>query len=216
MSLPPPASGAPDSYDAFYERMNSSARVSVDRHLAACENDPARDHVRLWKRLAGFLAGLSPHSIRTTGQRAVQFFVADGTYRRQLFALEDLRDGKISVYLPDVLDAGGEAGVLRLPRDDEGQDTHTFVLSEAPDEYLMIETLTAAATTSAPEYFRHLLGWNRRAVRIIIPTMASAVQIRAIERLCVLAASQALAQPAAAGATLAKTAVAQATAQRIT
>jgi hypothetical protein len=191
MSLPPPAPVAPDSYDAFYQRLNSSARTSVDRHLAACESDPTSDHLRLWKRLAGFLAGLTPHSIRTTGQRAVQFFAADGAYRRQLFALEDLRDGKLSVYLADVLGAGAKAGILRV---EPGEHPGNFSPCEAPDESIAFETLSAAATTSAPEYYRHLLGWNRRAVRIMIPPSASAAQIRAVERLCTLAAGEALAQ----------------------
>ena len=188
MTLPSTAAAAPDRYGAFYARLNPAARANVDRHLSACESDPTGNHPRLWKRLAGLLAELSPHSVSITGQKAVQFFRADGVYRRQLFALEDLRDGKLSLYLEDVLEAARRRGVLEAelsPFD----DATSFALGGAPNELLAIERLTAAATTSAPDYYRHLLGWNRRAIRVTVPTTASAAQVRAVESLCALAAN---------------------------
>lgn len=187
--MPEPA----DQYDAFFERLDTGSRANVDRHLAACQTDATRDHLRLWKRMVGFLASLTPHSIRTTGQRAVQFYVADGRYRQQLFALEDMRDGKLSLYAVDAIESATRAGLFR-PQS-EGHDHATmFVLCEAPDEFMKIETLTAATTTSAPEYYKHLLGWNRRAVRITIPTNATSAQIRAVEGFCTLAAEKVMAE----------------------
>lgn len=187
--MPQPA----DQYEAFFERLDTGSRSNVDRHLAACQTDATRDHLRLWKRLVGFLATLTPHSIRTTGQRAVQFYVADGRYRQQLFALEDMRDGKLCLYAVDAVEGATRAGLLR-PREDGHEHGTTFVLCDSPDEYLKIEILTAATTTSAPEYYKHLLGWNRKAVRITLLTNATPAQVRAVEGFCTLAASRAMAE----------------------
>ena len=78
---------------------DDTVRVAIARMLeenvgsvAVCEGEPTLDHAKLYKRLAAMLYGLAPQAIRTTGQRAVQFFVADGKYRVQAFALEDLAD----------------------------------------------------------------------------------------------------------------------------
>lgn len=193
MSRSPSSTQAAESYEAFFDRLDSSGRSNVDRHLAACQAEPTHEHVRLWKRLAAFLASLTPHSIRTTGQKAVQFYVADGKYRQQLFALEDMRDGKLSVYAVDALEAATRAGLFR-PRADSPDQGSTYVLCDYPDEYLRIETLTAATTTSAPDYYKHLLGWNRKAVRISIPTNATPAQILVVEGFCTIAAEQTLAE----------------------
>ena len=176
-------------FDAFFSRLDNSGRTNVERHLAACKTDPTRHHERLWTRLVALLAGLTPHSIRTTGQRAVQFFVADGKYRLQLFALEDMRDGKLVLYAPDLIDAAVASDVLGPTPASRSADD--YPVCEAPGEFLTVERLTAAATTSAPEYYKHLLDWNRKAVRITIPTTASGAQIRAVQSLCVLAARNA-------------------------
>ena len=56
---------------------------------------------------------LAPKAMQTAGQRAVQYFAADGKYRRQVFAMEDLRDGVLAVYMVDVLKEARRAGVLR-------------------------------------------------------------------------------------------------------
>ena len=41
---------------------------------------------------------LAPHFAKTDGQQRVRFFVPDGQYRMQVFAMEDLRDGVITIY----------------------------------------------------------------------------------------------------------------------
>jgi hypothetical protein len=120
------------------------------------------------------------------GGRAVQFYEADGSFRRQLFALEDLRDGKISVYAQDVLQEAIAAGLLL---NDAGEDHHRilFAVGAAPNEQLRIERLTASTTKSAPEYYRHMLDWNRKAIRITLPVDATLAQAEAAEAICSLA-----------------------------
>src|SRR5436190_148380 len=96
----PPGTATGD-FAAFLRVLSPKDRQNVERHLAVveAENDPA--HGQNFKKLAACLWALTAHAATTVGQQAIQFFVADGKYRKQQFALEDLRDGKINVYAPD-------------------------------------------------------------------------------------------------------------------
>jgi hypothetical protein len=192
-TTPTPAAGG---FDDFHARLGTRDRLSVDRHLAACEKKPTPDHARLWRRLAGLLSELSPHSVRMSGQRAALFFVADGGYSRQSFAMEDMTSGSLSVYLPDVMDRAVAAGIVTGPVGKDGE-VATYGVA-GTNERLDVESLTARGTTSAPEYYRHMLGWNRRAVRITMPTNAESPLVQAVEAICRLSASEGLRDAAAA------------------
>lgn len=185
-----------DDYEAFLAEMGERDRRNIRRHIAACEQEPTADHSTLWKRLACALAALTNRAVKTTGSRAVQFFNADGDYRVQVFALEDARDGTILVYTPDALAAAEEAGVVRGPIRTVG-DAMLYEVAGVPGLNIEIEVLSASKTVDAPEYYRHLLGWNRRALKITLRTSAGRAQITACEALCTLAAKQSAAKPAA-------------------
>src|SRR4051794_23420722 len=88
-------------YDAFLLRLGPRDKAAVERHVAVCEGEPTGDHANLWRRLACLMATLATKAVTTAGQRAVQFFAPDGKYRRQIFAMEDLRDGNVAVYVLD-------------------------------------------------------------------------------------------------------------------
>ena len=49
--------------------------------------------------------------------------------------------------------------------------------------------LDARNTTPAP-YYKEMLGWNRRALRISLPTDATANQLQAVESLCGMSKSK--------------------------
>ena len=100
-----PAKPVKVDFETFLAALSARDRLNIERHIAVCEGEPTLDHAKLFKKLAAMLASLAPQAIRTTGQRAIQFFIADGKYRVQVFALEDLCDGKVTVYLTDALDA---------------------------------------------------------------------------------------------------------------
>src|SRR5947207_7498974 len=100
-------------YDAFLAALGARDRVNVERHVAAAEAD--RDHARLWRRIALALATLAPLPAQTTGQHAISFFIPDGKYKMQVFALEDQRDGKLLIYAPDMIDEALKAGLLKGP-----------------------------------------------------------------------------------------------------
>jgi hypothetical protein len=171
--------------EAFLSRLSAKSRTAIDRYLATLDESNAA-HAALWRRLAILLAKLAPDALETSGQAAVQFFIADGKYRMQVYALEDLRDGNLSVYTNDILDRALQAGILKGPP--EG-DPPTYRIKGPQKHQLRIETLTAANTGSAPNYYRHMLGWNRKAIRITLSTsFCTPDHLSAVETLCQLAA----------------------------
>jgi hypothetical protein len=177
-----------DDYETFLLTLSDRDRRNVRKHVATCEDEPTRDHGVLWKRLFLSLAGMGSRWVKTTGQRAVQFFAADGNYRLQLFTLEDPHDGTLVVYAPDALQAAESAGVVRGPVGERG-DALLYEVAGVPGLTIAIEVLSASKTVDAPDYYRHLLGWNRKALRVTLRTTASRAQIAACESLCKLAAA---------------------------
>src|SRR5688500_2375950 len=105
----------PEDYDDFLSTLGDRDRQNLERHVAFCFAEPSDQHARLWKRLVLALARLAPRAAQTVGQRAVRFYVTDGKYRQQIFALEDLRDGQLAVYVGDVLKDAIRAKLIRGP-----------------------------------------------------------------------------------------------------
>ena len=88
--------------------------------------------------------------------------------------MEDNNDGKIAIYTPDVL---AEAEKLKLTGDDQ------------PGR-LFVEQLDASNTPNPSPHFKNMLGWNRTAMKITLPTSATEMQLRAAEQICELAAAE--------------------------
>jgi hypothetical protein len=156
--------------DTLLNGLAGKDRSNIEKHLAACDAEPDPQHAKLWRRLAVGLRRLAPMPVQTVGQHAVQFFIADGKYRMQVFALEDGRDGRLMVYLPDVLAEAEKAGL--------------------PLGILKPEALDSANTPNPSPHVKHMLGWNRKAVRVTLLTHAPAQQISALEKLCALASER--------------------------
>ncbi len=179
----------PEDYDDFLSTLGDRDRQNLERHVAFCnEESGGGAHARLWKRLALALARLAPRAAQTVGQRAVRYYVTDGKYRQQIFALEDLRDGKIAIYTGDVLAAALRAKVIRGPVSSE-DTVEVYETGGEPPATLTIERLTTAKTTGAPEYFKHMLGWNRTALKLVVPVDAGPALVHAVEAICALSAS---------------------------
>jgi hypothetical protein len=174
-------------FESFLAALSARDRLNIERHIATCEGEPTLDHAKLYKRMAAMLASLAPQAIRTTGQRAVQFFIADGKYRVQVFALEDLCDGKVTVYLTDALEAAITEGIFKRRAKTDG-DATLYEIADSAGTFLRVERLNSANTVEAPDYYRHMLGWNRKALKLTLPTNATPPQLRAAEALFVLAA----------------------------
>lgn len=174
----------PAEFELFLGKLGARDKANIDRHVAACEAESTANHYHLWRRLVQVLFTLAGHAVQTAGQQAIQFFVADGKYRMQLFALEDLRDGKVIVYLPDVLQQALDSGLLTAKKNG---DSYSYAIKRSGGEGLEIESLDGATPNPSP-WFKHMLGWNRKALRIILPASASESQLSAVERLCGFAA----------------------------
>lgn len=168
-------------FDQVIAKLGAKDRASAEKHLGVidAEADPA--HGVLWRRLVAVMGTLASHSAKLTGQQIAQFYVADGKYRMQVFALEDRRDGVIQVYCKNVLDQAFAAGLF-APRDaaDEGPAIYRILPS---DDVLSIEMLDGASANPAA-FYKDMLGWNRKALRITLPVTASQSQVAAVEALC--------------------------------
>src|ERR671914_2468396 len=80
--------------DTFFTGLSAKDRSNIEKHLATCDAEARPEHGKLWRRLALALRRLAPLPVQTVGQHSVQFFVPDGKYRMQVFAMEDARDGR--------------------------------------------------------------------------------------------------------------------------
>jgi len=181
-------------YAGLLLRLAARDRAAVEKHVAVCEAEATLDHVNLWKRVACLLCNLAPKAAQAAGQRAVQFFAADGKYRRQVFAMEDLRDGVLAVYMVDVLEEARRQGLMRAPITRNGEGVVHLGAEDRPGVTLKMETLTSANTASAPDYYRHMVGWKRTVLKVTLSTASSSVaEIEALEALCAIAGKEATA-----------------------
>jgi len=178
-------------FNSWLAALGARDRVNLERHVAALEAEPV--HSTLWRRISRSIATLAPHAASTTGQQAVQFFIADGKYRMQVFALEDNRDGKIMIYAVDALDDAYKADLFGKPAKD---NPSSLPILAAPGQTLTVETLTAADTPNPSPFYKHMLGWNRKALRITLPVGSSDAQVSAAESLCAIAAIKWAKKPA--------------------
>ena len=179
------------SFADFLAKLPPKDRVNAERRVVALETSASPELAELWRRLACALMTLSPHAAKLVGKQTVQYYVADGKYRMQVFALEDVQDGNITIYCQDVLKEAAEGGLLQ-PQANAEAHVHRIVGST---EVLHIEALDRDSINPAVHY-KDMVGWNRRALRITLAPTASAEQVAAAELMCAIAASR-FARPAA-------------------
>lgn len=190
----------PLDFTEFLAKLAPKDRASAEKRIAALEAGPDPERAHLWRRLACALMTLAPHAAKLVGQQTVQFYVADGKYRMQVFALEDLQDGHVTVYCPDVLEPAQQAGLLRqsarLPGQAEDADVRVYAVGAAK-EPLRVELLDRNSLNPGV-HFKDMVGWNRKAMRVTLPAGASAAQAEVVELMCAIAARRfAPAAPAA-------------------
>ena len=170
--------------ESFLSRAGAKERAKIEKHLTTRETETGPAFSTLWRRVAAVLGGLAPLPAQTMGNLAVLFFIPDGKYRMQVFAMEDAGDGNLSVYLPDVMAAAQKKKVL-LKEKEPGQ----YAIGGAASQVLRIELLDASNTPSPHPHVKNLIGWNRKAIRVILaPAEAEGPQVAAAEALCELAA----------------------------
>jgi hypothetical protein len=173
----------PLSFDQFLAKLAPKDKLNAERRLDVLEAEPDPARARLWRRLASTLITLAPQSAKLVGRQTVQFYIPDGKYRMQVFALEDLQDGNFTVYCPDVLEEATAAGLLS-GSDEAGPHLRLIGASREP---LLIEALDKESANPGAHY-KDMVGWNRKAVRITLPPSASPLQIETTELICAMAA----------------------------
>jgi hypothetical protein len=173
----------PLSFEEFLAKLPPKDRASAERRIAALEAVPDQNHAQVWKRLACSLMTLAPFAAKLVGKQTLQIYIADGRYRMQVFALEDLQDGNFSVYCPDVLDEAMTAGLLSREPHAEADK----YLIEPSKDVLFVKRLDKSTLNPAP-HFKDMMGWNRKALRITVPSSPTPAQIEATELLCALGA----------------------------
>lgn len=188
------------AFEDFLALLSAKDRQNAEKHVLAVEALPeGKRHATLWKRLASDLATLAPHAAKLGPQQSVLFFVPDGPYKMQVFALHDPRDGGISLYCNDVVPEATKQGVLSpapgaassaaSALSDDPKTTGRPYRVGGTEDVLMIEAFDATAG-NLPAFSRNLVGWSRRAIHVRIPVEATEPQIAAVEKLCVLTAQK--------------------------
>jgi hypothetical protein len=183
--MPATTMSTESEFQDFLAGVSARDRANLEKHAAALDVETSPGHVKSWRKLVTVLRRLAPLSANTIGPQVIQYFVADGKYRMQVFALEDKKDGQILIYLPDVLAAALKAGVLAKPLPGRVGE---YPIKAAKGEVLLVDALDSTNTPDPQPAIKHMLGWNRKALRLTLPSIANAPQLAAAEAVCELAA----------------------------
>ena len=173
------------AFETFLSSVSARDRANIEKHVAVLDAEAGPGHAKSWRSLALILRRFAPLAANTIGPQIIQFFIADGKYRMQVFALEDKKDGQILVFIPDVLAAALKAGVLGKPIAGHPDD---YPIRSHKGEALHVESLDASNTPDPHPAIKHMLGWNRKALRLTFPAIVNGPQLAAAEGLCEIAA----------------------------
>ena len=169
--------------ETLLSRAGVKGRLSIQKHLAACDAEPKSGHGQLWRRLAARLGSLAPLPVQI-GSQAVLFFAPDGKYRMQVFTLEDNRDGVLQLYLPNVL-----TEALRQKIVSKAGSIYRANGKGKPS--LTVEVLDAANTPDPAPHVKQMIGWNRKAIKLTLDAHApNESTVETAEALCNLASKQ--------------------------
>ena len=181
----PTRESGPD-LETFLARAGAKERAKIEKHLGLRETETGPGFGKLWRRVAAVLGGLAPLPAQTMGNLALLFFIPDGKYRMQVFALEDAGDGQLSLYLPDVMAAAQKKKIL-LKEKAPGE----FTIGGNAAHTLKVESLDAANTPSPHPHVKNLIGWNRKAIKVtLLISEVDGPQSGAAAALCELASKQ--------------------------
>ncbi|HEY1685227.1 MAG TPA: hypothetical protein VGG19_10720 [Tepidisphaeraceae bacterium] len=177
--MPPSSEEIAARLEEMLSKVTAKDRAGVEKHLALCDAERDAAHGEVWRRLAGLLGGLVSLPAKTSGATALTFFIPDGKYRNQVFALEDRRDGTLLLYVPDVIDKAVRQNLLA-----KGDGFYTL-----PGSDRLFAQVIDGSLPELPNHIKPMLGWNRKAIRISINTdFPDKRQLTTAELLCCLAA----------------------------
>ncbi len=170
-------------YQTAVSRLSEKDRQTFQRQIEMHETKFDRAVGARWKRLGHVMMSLSAPPAKLTSNHSIQFYVPDGQYRKQVYALHSSGDGTIEVYAPNVLDQVVKAGLLARVAQPDGD-----AFRAGSGELLAIEQLDGKSPN--PEFYcKAMTGWNRKAICMRLPLHASEAQTQMAEELCALAAT---------------------------
>ncbi len=179
------ALASPVEIEALLSKLGPKDRINVEKHLAACDAEPIGHRGKLFRKMACALMTLASHGTKTQGRQTLQFFIPDGKYRMQVFALHDGGEGDIAVFGQNVIEKAVAEGILSGPI-----QPNIYRIGGTKDkEALNIELLDGKTSNPQP-FYKDMLGWNRKAMKISLPITASPIQVATAEKLIALAAEK--------------------------
>jgi hypothetical protein len=176
-------------FQTLVSRLSAKDRHCVDRQIVARENSPIFGLADRWRRIAGTLLHLAPGLVKLSGLHTMQFYIADGKYRKQVFALHALADSAIAICTPDILADAIKLGLLSAPKAGsgaDGEDSNRYRIGKT-DQTLMID-IVSGSTIDPQIFYKDMTGWNRRALYITLLGDSTQAQVKAVEDLCQFAA----------------------------
>lgn len=155
-------------------------RAAIERRLALIDAD--FDRSACWCQFLVKLSDLVSLPVHPVGSsNALQFFIPDGKYRMQVFALDDTGNGLLILYMPDVLAKAVRNKLLV-------KSAAGYSPAESPKHLLTIEQMDGN-TRNPPEFMKHMVGWSRKAMKLTLQISPPEIaQFRVAEQLCELAA----------------------------
>jgi hypothetical protein len=179
-------------FKTLVSKLSAKDRHCVDRQIVARENSPVFGLADRWRRIASNMLNLAPGLVKLSGLHTMQFYIADGKYRKQVFALHALTDGTILVCIPDILEDVIQFGLLSrigegaAPAAKKGEQSNLYRIGKSHE---MLTVDVVSGTTLDPQiFYKDMTGWNRRALCITLFGDSTQVQIRTVEDLCKFAA----------------------------
>lgn len=124
------------SFAALLSKLPVKERTYAEKRDAAMESEPAKRTA--WRNLCVLLLRLAGHSAKFNSKESVQFYTADGKYRMQVFALQDIVPGELTIHCRDVLDELIDKKLIRPGKAGEnryviaGTET-TLVIARVPN-----------------------------------------------------------------------------------
>lgn len=167
-------------YENFLTRLSPKARTAMAKYEENCQNRGIDAYSDLWMRLAGLLSQLAPQFADMVGF-SVKFYIPDGKYRQQVFALETTQKGSVAIYMPDVTNAAISKNLLS-----PSSIASSYRMSGKTDNQICLEPITA--DTCETVVCKAMVSWGKRALVTTLDRNSTAEQISTVEKLCNLAA----------------------------
>ncbi len=167
-------------------RLGEKDRQNFEKQVAACEQRGGPELASRWRGLSAALMTWATGPVKLTGSDTIQFYIPDGKYRRQVYAMHAAADGAMLVCMLNILDRAVQRGVLAKPRQADGPDRYRLAGSK---EALTIRCYDGK--TPNPDFFyKDMTGWNRKAICVTLPPIPGESQVQAANDLCALAATE--------------------------